>query len=293
MLCACIDIGTNTTRVLVADAGAGGLTEVFQERAFTQIGRALAHDGRLDPAAIAAVAEVVAAQRGRAQEHGAVAVRVVATAAIRGCANRDELAAAVRERAGLAVDVLDGEDEARLAFSGALATMRERPAGTIAVVDVGGGSSEIAVGDASAGVRWWTSIAVGSGSLGAAHAYADPPTEADIAALRALAAAPFADVDCPQPEVALAVGGSATSLRVLVGPRLTSETLERALAVLLGAPAAAVAAERGLHPERVRLLPAGILVLEAVARALDQPLWIGCGGLREGVVLALARGLSD
>ena len=288
MRCACIDIGSNTTRLLVAEAGPAGLTEVVQRRAFTRIGRSLDAFGTIPEATIAAVADVVAEQRATAQEHGCERIRVVATAAIRRAANRAALVQAVRERTGLDADVLSGEDEARLAFHGAARTLDPRPQGTLAVVDVGGGSTEIAIGSLDGGVRWSHSFPVGSSSLHAACA-GDPPSELDLARMRARAREAFAGAAIPAAADAVAVGGSAASLPLIVGPVLDAPALERALGVLAGASAAEVARVHGLAHERTQLLPAGILVLDAAAQALGgRPLRIGRGGLREGVVLELA-----
>ena len=101
----------------------------------------------------------------------------------------------------------------------------------------------------------------------------------------------FEGLELPQPDSAVAVGGSAASLRRLVGAVLEPETLQRALRVLSGAPAADVAQRFALDAERVRLLPAGILVLDAASHRLGRPLQIGRGGLREGVLLDMARSL--
>jgi exopolyphosphatase / guanosine-5'-triphosphate,3'-diphosphate pyrophosphatase len=284
MVCACIDIGTNTTRVLVADAHAGKLTEVLQRRAFTKLG---AGSGRIGEDKIAEVARVVAEQRVLAERAGARVVRAVATAALRRADNRDQLIAAVRESCGLEVTVLGGGDEARLAFVGATSTLPEPPSGRGAVVDVGGGSTEIAIGTMAGGVGWFASVPVGSALLAAACA-GDPPTPHELVIVRERAAAAFADLDPPVHEWAVAVGGSAASLPRLVGPVLDDEALERAMGKLCSAPAADVAEAMGLATERIRLLPAGILVLEAAARRLGKPLRIGRGGLREGVLLELA-----
>jgi exopolyphosphatase/guanosine-5'-triphosphate,3'-diphosphate pyrophosphatase len=284
MICACIDIGTNTTRVLVADAHEGKLTEVLQQRAFTQLGPGA---GPVAPAKIAEVARVVVEQRALAERAGARMIRAVATAALRRCDNRGELMDAVRAASGVEIDVLDGADEARLAFLGATSTLPEPPAGRGAVVDVGGGSTEIAVGTVEGGVGWFASVPVGSALLAAACG-ADPPAPQDLVTVRERAAAAFAELDPPVGEWAVAVGGSAASMPRLVGPVLDEEALERALAALCAAPAADVAEALGLAAERVRLLPAGILVLDAAARRLGKPLRIGRGGLREGVLLELA-----
>jgi exopolyphosphatase / guanosine-5'-triphosphate,3'-diphosphate pyrophosphatase len=95
-------------------------------------------------------------------------------------------------------------------------------------------------------------------------------------------------VDVPRPDCAVAVGGSAASLRRLVGAVLEEETMQRALRVLSEAPAAEVARRFALDEQRVRLLPAGIIILDAAAHRLGCPLLIGRGGLHEGVLLGLA-----
>jgi exopolyphosphatase / guanosine-5'-triphosphate,3'-diphosphate pyrophosphatase len=286
--CACIDIGSNTTRVLVADVAGGIVDEVHAQRAFTRLGRELRRTGSLPSAAVAAVAEVVAQQRSAAEATGARRLRVVATAAIRGAANGAELCAAVRDRAGIAVDVLTGDEEARLAFEGAVRTLGRDPEGTVAVVDVGGGSSEIAVGTLRAGVQWCASVPVGSGLLAEAYLRSDPPDRAQLRALREHAAAAFAGLDIPAAQMGVAVGGSATSMRRLVGPVIDPEAVQGGLAVLAAAPASVVASVHGLETERVRLLPAGLIVLEQASARIGRPLEVGRGGLREGVCLALA-----
>ncbi len=290
MRCACIDIGTNTTRVLVADAHGGRLTEVRQERAFTRIGKGLRADGAIRPEKIAEVADVVAEQCRLAAELGAAPLRVVATAAIRAAANRDAFLAAVSDRAGVPVEVLPAETEARLAFVGATRTLGRALDGQVGVVDVGGGSAELAVGTLAGGVTWSASLGIGSGSLADHHLRSDPPSPAELAAARRHAHRAFQPVAAPAPDVAIAVGGSAASLRRLVGAVLEPASVERALTLLAAHPAAVLARRMGLDEERVRLLPAGILVLEAASQRFGTPLEIGNGGIREGVLLELAAG---
>jgi exopolyphosphatase/guanosine-5'-triphosphate,3'-diphosphate pyrophosphatase len=155
-------------------------------------------------------------------------------------------------------------------------------------VDVGGGSTELAVGTLAGGVEWSESFGIGSGSLAERHLLGDPPHPTELEAARAHAAGALSRATPPAVTTAVAVGGSAASLRRVVGDVLDSAALERALEVLSGAPAAAVAAHFGLEVERVRLLPAGLLALEAAGRCLDRPLEIGRGGMREGILLELA-----
>jgi exopolyphosphatase/guanosine-5'-triphosphate,3'-diphosphate pyrophosphatase len=288
VLCGCIDIGTNTTRVLVAEASDGLLTEVLQQKVFTRLGRGLKAGGTISPAKIEQTARVVAEQRALAERLGVHHLRTVATAVIRKAANKAEFCRAIRERGGVDVYVLDGEEEARLAFLGATRTLGRPLPGRVGVVDVGGGSTEIAVGTVDGGVEWSASFEFGSGFLADGYLRSDPPAAAELAAVRAHAAGALEGVQPPPVDAAVAVGGSAASLRRLVGAVLEPETLQRALRVLSEAPAEEVARRFGLEAERVRLLPAGILALDAAGQTLGLPLQIGRGGLREGVLLDLS-----
>jgi exopolyphosphatase/guanosine-5'-triphosphate,3'-diphosphate pyrophosphatase len=288
VLCGCIDIGSNTTRVLVAEAQDGRLRELLQRRAFTRIGKGLKAGGEIPRAKIEEVADVVASHRRLAEQVGASPVRTVATAAIRSAANRDEFVEVVSERGGVDVSILEGQEEARLAFIGATRTLGQPLEGTVGVVDVGGGSTEIAVGTVRGGVTWWASFRLGSGQLADDHLHADPPSAADLQAMSATAAGALDAIAVPRPDCAVAVGGSAASLRRLVGAVLEEDTMQRALRVLSEAPSADVAQRFALDEQRVRLLPAGIVILDAAAHRLGCSLLIGRGGLREGVLLELA-----
>jgi exopolyphosphatase/guanosine-5'-triphosphate,3'-diphosphate pyrophosphatase len=293
MLCAAIDIGSNTTRVLVAEPQNGQLRKVMEQRAYTRIDKSSQHDGAIDPAKIDEVADVVATQVRLAQEIGAEAIRTVATAAIREAANRDEIVAEINRVANVDVDVLSEHEEGRLAFIGATKTLGHPVDGDIAVVDVGGGSSEVVLGTVPDGVQSVRSFKIGSGSLADDLLSSDPPSPSEIRAVRDAIADFFADVDFDQPEQAVAVGGSATSLRSLVGSVLEYETLERAIRVLTGDPIADVAKRFELDPRRVRILPTGVLLLEKLSELLGRPLQIGKGGLREGVILTLLNGATN
>ncbi len=291
MRCACVDIGTNTTRLLVAETEGGRVREVAAVRRFLRL--VADDDGAIPPPAVAALAKIVAAQVRAAYGHGVREVRIVGTAAIRAARNRDDLCAAVYEVAGVHVEVLTSEQEATLAFAGALATLAQPPAGAIGVIDVGGGSSELVTGTVHDGVTWWTSLPIGSGTLAARHLRSDPPALDELAAVRAEIDVALEGVRPPAAEVVLAVGGSATTLAAAAGGELAPATIARILAVLLAEPASEAAKRLGLPVERVRLLPVGLLALEAIWGAFgDVPLHIALGGLREGVVLRALDGRS-
>jgi exopolyphosphatase/guanosine-5'-triphosphate,3'-diphosphate pyrophosphatase len=293
MLCAAIDIGSNTTRVLVAEPIDGQLKKVMEQRAYTRISKAVDEDGAIAPEKIEEVGELVATQVRLARELGAIEIRAVATAAVREATNGAEVAAAISAAAGVEVEILSGEEEGRLAFIGATKSLGHPAEGPVGVVDIGGGSTEVILGTVTEGVDSVRSWHIGSGTLADELITSDPPSAAEIRRVREYIEDFFAGVEIPHPEQAVAVGGSATSLRRLVGAVLEYETLERAIRVLSADPSGEVAKRFELDPRRVRILTTGVLLLEKVSEMLGQPLQIGKGGLREGIILDLWNGASN
>ena len=293
MLCAAIDIGSNTTRVLVAEPGDGQLKKVMEQRAYTRINKAIGSDGAIGRAKIDEVCEVVSTQVRLARELGAVMIRAVATAAVREATNGAAAAAEIAAASGVPVEILSEEEEGRLSFIGATKALGHPASGRIGVVDVGGGSTEVILGTVHGGVEEVRSWPVGSGVLADELIVSDPPSAAEIRRVRDHIEEFFDGVVIPHPAQAVAVGGSATSLRRLVGAVLEYETLERGVRVLCGDPAVDVARRFELDPVRVRILATGVLLLEKVSELLGQPLQIGRGGLREGVILDLLNGSAN
>jgi exopolyphosphatase / guanosine-5'-triphosphate,3'-diphosphate pyrophosphatase len=287
---ACIDIGSNTTRLLVADCDGARLLDVHQERAFTHVGRGLTATQDIREEKIAEVATVVAAQLQAALELGAADVRCVATAAVRRAGNRDALAAAVHDACGLEVEILSAAEEARLAFAGAARTLGYDPLGPLGVVDAGGGSCEIVVGTLPDQVSWFASFDIGSGVIADECLRSDPPTDEDVSRARARVREALDGVRPPSAARVVAVGGSATSLRRIAGPVLDADAFARTLALLAGARATDLARRFALDEERARLLPAGLLILQAAAQLFGVPLEVANGGLREGLLLEVSHG---
>jgi exopolyphosphatase/guanosine-5'-triphosphate,3'-diphosphate pyrophosphatase len=293
MLCAAIDIGSNTTRVLVAEPREGQLNKVMEQRAYTRIGKSTTKDGSITQPMIHEVGEVVSTQVRLAEELGAAVIKAVATAAIRQARNRDEVVQAIGEVSGVEIEVLNEEEEGRLAFIGATKTLGHPVEGRIAVVDVGGGSSEVVLGTVAGGADQVHSFQIGSGMLAEELLKSDPPSAAELREVRERINEFFDGLEIEQPDQAVAVGGSATSLRRLVGAVLEYETLERGVRVLASDPIDEVARRFELDPRRVGILPTGVLLLEKISQLLGQPLQIGKGGLREGVILDLLNGSVD
>ena len=285
---ACVDIGSNTTRLLVAAWDGSRLRELMTQRVYTRLGKVIRKSGAMPPDAVAAETEVVATQVRHARELGAREIRIVATAAIRQAPNRDELVRSIAAITGLEPSVLTDAEEARLAFLGASRSLGSPPDGTLGVLDVGGGSTELAAGSARGGVDWFASFKVGSGFLADSYFRSDPPSPHELHAAGEHARGCFEGLDAPAVDVAVAVGGSATALRRVAGGELSHEALERAIRIVATAPSAEVAERFELDPERVRLLPAGILIIDAVGDSVGWRLKAGGGGLREGCILEMA-----
>ena len=285
MRCACIDVGSNTTRLLVAESIPEGLRPLRNERVFTLIGRSLAEDARIPREKIEETATAVAEQAKQARALGCGPVRAVATAAIRRAANAVELADAVEREASIPLEVLTGEEEARLAYRGAAHTFGG--SGTLAVVDVGGGSTEIAFGDAEGRIEHAESVPVGSSVLTDAYFAGDPPRADEVQRAREHVTRAFEGLEPRPVDRAVAVGGSASSLQHLAGAELGHVELAEALDVLMTDATWDIAARFELDRERVRLLPAGLLVLSELALRLGRSLAICKGGLREGVILEM------
>jgi exopolyphosphatase/guanosine-5'-triphosphate,3'-diphosphate pyrophosphatase len=279
---ACIDIGSNTTRLLVADYAGRRLTEVHQQRAFTRIGRGLAASGAIGDAKIAEVVAVVAGQITAAHEHGAGTIRAVATAAIRRATNGAALVEAIAGHTGLTVEILSGEEEARLAFLGAAATLPRAPAGPLGVIDVGGGSTELIIG-VGPSVEFSVSMQAGVVRQTERHLHHDPPTCPELAALGAEVAA---TIERSVPDGlrraarhAIAVAGTATSSAAIdqalepydparvQGYRVELTTLRLLLARLASLPLAERRQVKGLDPDRAPTIIAGVIILIRVLEA--------------------------
>ena len=273
-----IDIGTNTTRLLVADVDGGSLRPVAERRHFVSPSRGS------EPA----LAALVEAEARRARADGVEELVVAGTASLRHYTELRRLERACRRAGAGPLRILSAGEEARLGFRGATAG-RDGDGPPVAVVDVGGGSTEVAIGRPGGDPDWWASRPVGSRVLTERIRPHDPPTESQVAALRAAVARRLANLEPPDlAETTVAVGGGAASLRLLCGRRAEAEDLRMALRAITDGPARRVADQTGIAAERVRLLPAALVVLEALAELLPSPLEIGSGGVREGLALSRA-----
>src|SRR5436190_23019968 len=155
---ACVDIGSNTTRLLVAEVEDGTLREIAAVREFTLLGSAAGEDGGIPHTKMVETAEAVAAQVATARRLGARLITVLGTAVLRQAPNAAELADEVEQMTGVPLRILSEDSEAELSFLGATTVSDLETDGRVAVADVGGGSSELAVGSRGRPPDWWHSL---------------------------------------------------------------------------------------------------------------------------------------
>jgi exopolyphosphatase/guanosine-5'-triphosphate,3'-diphosphate pyrophosphatase len=220
--------------------------------------------------------------------NGAPSPEILATSAVRDAENGDELVGRVREATGLKMRLIPGEKEAALGFRGALSAVRHE--GTVLVVDLGGGSAQLILGDASGGPEERVSLPLGTNRTTERFVGEDPPTDTELEALREHAGRLLPEWDIGGATV-VAVGGSARAILKITRDRLTADRLWRLSWEIREYPAGVLAREHGLAPERARVLPAAITTLATVLEHFGkQELTVARGGIREGTLLALEEG---
>jgi exopolyphosphatase / guanosine-5'-triphosphate,3'-diphosphate pyrophosphatase len=281
-----LDVGANTVRLLVAARDGEQLVAVREERVQLGLGEEIERNGRISDEKLDETAATAATCVRRARKLGSAAVEVLVTSPGRQAENGAELVSRLAAATSAPTRVLSAEEEAELAWRGAVGAADEIPP-TVAVCDVGGGSAQIAVGSYEHGPSWVRSVDIGSLRLTRRALREDPPTPGDIArATRAIAEA-FDDVSPPRPDGALAVGGTARALRRVAGEPLAEHELADAVDELSLLPSRQIAKTYKLDRQRARTITAGALILGEIQRRLDVPLQIGRGGLREGAALQL------
>jgi exopolyphosphatase/guanosine-5'-triphosphate,3'-diphosphate pyrophosphatase len=279
-----IDVGSNTVRLHVAHDG----ETVFGDRTLLGLGEAVERYGAIPEPEMAEVEACVADYIAQARDHGAKRIEVLVTSPGRQAANGDELVRRLERATKVSVRLLSAVDEARLGFAGGLAGTRISPGRIVAVVDVGGGSAQIAIGTRRDGPAWLRSLDIGSMRLTSRCVSKDPPGLDELRAMRAEVARYLEDIAPPQPRVVLAVGGSARTLRKVTGSsRIGPDELAAAIAILISTPAEEVVRRFDVAPERARTIVAGAVILEAIRERLGTGFRVVRGGVREGAVLEL------
>lgn len=286
-IAAAIDIGSNTVHMLAGRWRDGRVEPLDDASELVGLGQDVYAGGAISPQRLAHAAESVAALAQRARDHGATTILLIATAAVRDAANADDLAAAVRERAGLEMRTVDGQREAELTFRGAAAG-EEVP--SLQVCDVGGGSTEV-IRAQEGQILLRTSLPIGSSRLSQQVTH-DPPEPGEVGAAYAAAAAALAGLPRWRPARLVVTGGTASALACLAGGsgrrhELSPAGLEQVRALLAQQPAQRISAEHGVEPKRARLLPAGAAIITAIRDNVGmeaQAIVLSAAGLRDGLL---------
>ena len=277
---AVIDVGTNSTRLLVADVADGRVSPLDRRSTVTRLGRGVDLSGHLASEAIEDVCTAIAGYVGVLEELEVETVDAIATSAVRDADNGSAFIAELRERFALSARVLDGEEEARSTYLGA--TSETLPSEPTLVVDIGGGSTELIVGSGRE-ISFHDSLQVGVVRHTERHISSDPPTAGEMEALAAdvrnlIEDSVGAGIEASR---AIAVAGTPTSLAAVElglepydpsrvhGHVLALPSIQRMLSRLASVPLAERVEIPGLHPDRAPNIVAGVVILVETMRAFE------------------------
>jgi exopolyphosphatase/guanosine-5'-triphosphate,3'-diphosphate pyrophosphatase len=275
MRVAAVDLGTNSTRLLVADVSDGHIAEIARELRITRLGEGVDERRKLLPSPIARVRNVLTEYRREAEQLGAERTLAFATSAVRDAENGEAFLGEIEWSYGFETRLLSGHDEALLTFRGVTAD-RELADETL-IVDIGGGSTELIDGGPD-GVRFHTSLDLGCVRLTERFLHSDPPTDQELDACAGGVRSVLAErmPNEIRPETAIGVAGTITSLAALDlglteydpdqvhGHVLSQHAVERELERLAGLPVAERREVPGLDPDRAPVIVAGAVVLREV-----------------------------
>ncbi|MFF5177494.1 exopolyphosphatase [Micromonospora sp. NPDC000316] len=290
---AAIDCGTNSIRLLIADlpdASAGPeapLTDVTRRMEIVRLGQGVDRTGRLAPEAIERTRVALASYAADIEKFGAQRVRMCATSASRDAANASDFTEMVQRTLGVAPEVVTGDEEARLSFTGAVRGLPADAKEPFLVVDIGGGSTEFVVGDRAGGVRAAVSVDIGCVRMTERHLPGDPPTPEQVAAAQADIAAVVdrALAVVPGREAATLVGlaGSVTTVVALAQglreydparihhARVPYEAVAQVTTDLLSQTRTQRLVDPVMHPGRADVIGAGALVLRVIMERAGMP----------------------
>ena len=312
---AVIDCGTNSIRLLVTDLTVGGLRDVHREMRIVRLGQDVDATGRLAPEALERTRVALADYTAIARRAGAERVRMVATSATRDAANREDFFTMVRQTLGTEAEVITGDEEARLSFTGAVGGL-DPGDGPFVVVDVGGGSTEVVLGDwdgTRAQVSAARSVDIGCVRITERHLRSDPATPDEVSAAGRFAVQTlqeaFADVPVDKARTWVGVAGTVTTLSAIAQQlpaydpervhlsRLSLEQVRHTATALLVSTHQQRADNPAIHPGRVDVIAGGALIVRMIAEELHtragiDELVVSEHDILDGIALGLGPGLG-
>ena len=300
MTVAAIDCGTNSIRLLVLAGSRDAPQELAREVRLARLGQGVDATGEFHPDALARTFAVCNEFAQIIRAHGAGKVRFVATSAARDVTNRRLLIDGVRERLGVEVDVIPGQEEARLSSAGALCAVDVTP--PTLILDIGGGSTELVLADGAGTIVHSVSLNVGSVRLRERFLHTDPPTPEEQRASREFVGDLLdgSGIDFAAVASAVGVAGTVTSVAARVlgleaysrdavhGLVLGRDDIRAANSHWLGTPVSEIEGEPCMHPLRAGVIGAGTLILDEIAaRIPSQKILVSETDILDGIALEL------
>jgi len=301
-IAAAIDIGTNSTKMTVARIDGGAPVVLFDRSEVTRLGKGVDESKKLADDAIARTLDAVARFAGEARAAGASTIVTAGTSALRDASNGAEVIRQAKERAGVDIQIVDGDREAELAYLAVAKDPAVASLGTglkLLVFDIGGGSTELIIGGVD-GIERHQSLNIGAVRLTERFIKSDPPSEGELAKVEGFARGTFEGFGRPEGRVVVAgIGGTAVNIAaVLAGSRdaeihgvtVSRADVEKAYARFRGMPLAERRVIPGLEPERADVIVAGAAILDQLLSFLDAAEFrVSTRGLRFGLLVEYAQ----
>ncbi len=279
----------------MATVSSNGLHQILDESRFVRLGKGVDASGNLNPERVEAAIEAIRELKAKALELKAADLIAFGTSAIRDAANGGEFVQRVDRETGVKVRILSGEEEAKLTFLGA--TSAASVGGEVLICDLGGGSAEL-ISAHDQTIRWERSLQIGSGRLSERFVHSDPPTLQERAAIVSHMETVLSQEPEASPATMIATGGTASHLAHLAGKTASSPDIELAAVarvedLLYSVPSETLVRDRGIDPERAKVLPAGVTALYAIAKHYRPNRFvITRRGIREGAILQACADLG-
>ena len=269
----------------------GAVLPVTGEKVSARLGAGVEKTGRIAQERLPLAADAIGLFARISALNGVSEPVILATSAVRDAENGPELTERVRELTDLKMRLISGEEEAALGFRGAVSAVGTSWEGPVLVVDLGGGSAQLIVGEASSGPLLQVSLPLGSNRTTERFVENDPAKKKELRALDEHVKEMMPGWSLSQRVSVVAVGGSARAILKITRDSLTVERMGKLALEISELPSAVLAREHGLAPERARVMPAAITTLAAILEHFDRDrLTVARGGLREGTLLTLAEG---
>ena len=303
MRVAAIDCGTNSIRLLIADIDGNNFREVVRDMEIVRLGQGVDETGQFHPDAIARTLAAVDKFAAEIAKRGVEKIRFCATSATRDATNRHLFVDGVRERLGIELEVISGDEEAALSFAGAIKDL-DPSKGPFLVVDIGGGSTEFVFGTST--VEAARSVNIGCVRMTERHFASDPATPEQIEAARsdiqAAIAQAAAVVPITKAKTLVAVAGTATTVAAAALDlpeydryaihlsRISAQQTHDAATMFATSTREQRLALGYMHPGRVDVIAAGSLVLSEIIKATGASEFVASeSDILDGMAFSLAR----